>query len=96
MMSPASKVGSVSGAVAVKDVECLQYILTGVVSSRSDAEQFYEPRLVVQVNALCDCPHSMIRGKWCAHLDALLGSLSLDELRQWLKESMEPHQEKSG
>jgi hypothetical protein len=69
--------------VTVNHVERTGHILDAVVERR-DKTGVYYPEITLQGTLLCTCKGSQMRDSKCVHLKAVLDSLDVAELRQFI------------
>lgn len=62
----------------------MKHLLAGAVESRSETGRVYQPRILLQANFLCPCNGSVMRDSICAHLQELVNSMPIEELRAWI------------
>lgn len=66
------------------DLDRTEFLLSGVVQSRTDKDRQYIPRIIMQSNILCSCDGSIMRDSRCAHLRILLEALDKAELIEFI------------
>lgn len=71
----------------VLDFERVRHVVAGTVQSRTDPERSYSARFIMQVDAFDACPDCSIKGNFCIHLKALLYSMDLKTIREWILDS---------
>lgn len=68
----------------VQHIDRVEFLLSGVVQSRSDPDRQYRPRFILQTNMLCTCDGSIMQDAKCVHLRATLEALDKEELIEFI------------